>query len=129
MAISTISVSAKSITTPSSITDGWCSSDGWGSNSMGIGNWGMSVGYCWGSNGNWGGYGLNVKIRFSRDFGMDIGFSWDFGMDIGFSGDLFMYIRYSGDFLMYIRFSGNFLVDIRYGSWVNLSSIIVWVDE
>merc|ERR1739845_87411 len=95
MAVSTISVSAKSITSPSSITDSWGSSDGWGSS------------------------GLNVDIGCSRDFGMDVWLSWDFDMDIGFSGD----------FLMDIRFSGNFLVDVRYGSWVNLSGIIVWVDE
>merc|ERR1719278_2538132 len=63
--------------------------------------------------------GSCVNIRGSCDFSVDVGFSCNLDIDVGFSGDIFMNVCLSSDIFVNVRDSGR----------VNLTSIIVGVDN
>merc|ERR1712127_582990 len=82
---------------------------------------------------------FSVDIGGSCDFSVDIGFSCDLDIDVGFSGDIFMNVGFSCNIFMNIFLSGGAFVNVFYGSdifmnvrdssGVNLTSIIVGVDN
>merc|ERR1719383_1036845 len=87
---------------------------GWGSSNSVL-DWGN-----WGGNSNWGNSDwLLVDVGLSSNLGVDVGLSSDFGVDILFSWD----------FLMDISLSGDLFVNVWLSNWVDLTSIVVWVDS
>merc|ERR1719338_19124 len=82
---------------------------------------------------------FSVDIGGSCDFSVDVGFSCNLDIDVGFSGDIFMNVCLSCDIFMNIGdsfdifvgvgLSSDIFVNVRDGGGVNLTSIIVGVDN
>merc|ERR1719492_593882 len=128
-----------------------------GSNSVNIGssNWGRGGGYVNVGNGSnigmnisfsgnfsvnislsgdifmniWDSSDIFMNIRFSSNIFMNIGFSFDIFMNIWDSFNFFMNISFSGDVFMNIGFSFNLRVDVRFSEGIDLSSVVVRVDN
>merc|ERR1719319_656125 len=82
---------------------------------------------------------FSVDIGGSCDFSVDVGFSCNLDIDVGFSGDIFMNVFLSCDIFMNIGdsfdifmgvgLSSDIFVNVRDGGRVNLTGIIVGVDN
>jgi hypothetical protein len=58
---------------------------------------------------------FSVDIGGSCNFSVDIGFSCNLDIDVGFSGDIFMNVGFSCDIFMNIFLSGGAIVNVFYG--------------
>merc|ERR1719491_741554 len=80
-----------------------------------------------------------MDIGGSCDISVDVGFSCNLDINVSFSGDIFMNVFYGSDILMYIGdsfdigvgvcLSCDIFVNVGDGGRVNLTSIIVGVDD
>merc|ERR1740123_1235246 len=73
--------------------------------------------------------GSSVNIGGSCDFSVDVGFSCNLDINVSFSGDIFMNICLSSDIFMNVCLSSGIFVNVGDGGRVNLTGIIVGVDD
>merc|ERR1719338_72692 len=108
---------------------GWCSNlvDDWCSNLVDVRCSNRSR--CSNSVDIGGSCNFSVDIGGSCDFSVDIGFSCNLDIDVGLSCDIFMNIGDSFDIFVGVGLSSDIFVNIRDGGGVNLTSIIVGVDN
>merc|ERR550519_2098799 len=72
---------------------------------------------------------LDINVGFSCNLSVDIGFSFDFFMNICYSRDIFVNIGDSFDICVVVFLSSDIFMNVGNGGGVNLTSIIVGVDN